>query len=154
MFDYKSSAEIETIPGDKSKQYLYKSKTAVVDMVLLIWHETASISVCIEYRTELFNEETILTEVEKVRTELIPEEELDKIKTQVKAGFINLLNSNNGMANQLASAQNRYGNWREMFKGLAKIEALTTEDIKRVAEKYLDPDKRIVVYLEKPADES
>ena len=100
--------------------------------------------------TNAENEAEILSEIEKVRNELIPDGELDKIKAQAKAGMINSLASNGGLASQLVSFQNQTGDWRDLFKELDKINALTTEDIKRVAEKYLDPDKRITVYIEKP----
>jgi len=103
--------------------------------------------------TNTQNEEVILAEIEKVRTELIPEEELDKIKAQAKAAFINGLGSNSGMASQLAAHHFYMGGWREMFKELERVNALTTEDIKRVANKYLDPEKRVVAYLEKPEEE-
>jgi predicted Zn-dependent peptidase len=99
------------------------------------------------------NEKTILEEIEKVKNELISNEELDKIKIRAKAGFINGLASNSGMANQLTAYQTRTGDWRDMFRVLDKINALTPEDIQRVANEYLDPDKRVVVYMEKPEDE-
>ena len=99
------------------------------------------------------NEEIILAEIEKVRNELIPEEELAKIKAQAKAAFINTLGSNSGMASQLVSYYFYKGDWRELFKEIDRVNALTAEDIKRVAEKYLDPDKRVVAYLEKPVED-
>lgn len=98
------------------------------------------------------NMEVILAEIEKVRNELIPESELEKIKAQSKAGFISLMGSNNGMANQLAAYQSRTGNWRDLFKELDRINALTTEDIRRVAQLYLDPAKRVVASIEKPEE--
>lgn len=98
------------------------------------------------------NESVILSEIEKVRNEPILQSDLDKIKTQTKASFINGLASNGGLAGQLVSYQNR-GGWREMFREVDKINALTVEDIQRVAQKYLDPNKRVVVYIEKPQAE-
>jgi predicted Zn-dependent peptidase len=98
------------------------------------------------------NMETILAEIEKVRNELIPESELEKIKAQSKSDFINLLGSNNGMAGQLAAFQARTGNWRDLFKELDKINSLTTEDIRRVAQLYLDPSRRVVGSIEKPEE--
>jgi predicted Zn-dependent peptidase len=102
--------------------------------------------------TNAANLDVILAEIEKVRTELIPESELEKIKAQSKANFINLMGSNNGMAGQLATFQNRTGDWRDLFKELDKINSLTTEDIKRVAQKYLDPSRRVVASIEKPEE--
>jgi predicted Zn-dependent peptidase len=96
------------------------------------------------------NEELILAEIDKVRTELIPEKELEKIKAETKADLINRLQSNMGLAVQLAYYELNLGDWSILFKTLDQVNALTREDIKRVAEKYLDPDKRVVAYLEKP----
>jgi predicted Zn-dependent peptidase len=99
------------------------------------------------------NETAVLEEIDKVRTELIPEKELEKIKAQTKANFINGLRSNLGLASQLVNYQNATGDWRDLFRDLDRVNALTPEDIKRVAEKYLDPEKRIVVYIENPPEE-
>jgi len=98
------------------------------------------------------NETAILAEIDKVRTELIPESELEKIKAQAKAGMINGLASNTGMASRLTRYQLSHGDWRELFNYLDKVNALTTDDIKRVAETYLDPEKRFAVYIEKPEE--
>jgi len=98
------------------------------------------------------NLEAILGHIEKTRTELIPVEELDKIKAQAKAYLINALGSNAGLAGQLVNYQTKLGDWRKLFKELDRVNALTPEDIKRVAEKYLDPEKRITAYLEKPEE--
>ncbi len=98
------------------------------------------------------NEKTVLAEIDKVRNELIPQSELEKIKAQYKAGLINLMGSNNGMAGQLASYQNKTGDWKNLFKELDKINALTTEDLRRVAKKYLDPSLRVTGSIEKPEE--
>ncbi|MBN2226652.1 MAG: insulinase family protein [candidate division Zixibacteria bacterium] len=102
--------------------------------------------------TNAENLESVLQHIERVRTELIPVEELDKIKAQAKAQLINTLASSNGLANQLVSYQTKLGDWRKLFQELDRVNALTPEDIKRVAEKYLDPEKRIIAYLEKPEE--
>ena len=47
---------------------------------------------------------------------------------------------------------NRTGNWRDLFKQLNKINSLTVEDLQRVAQKYLDPNIRIVSFIEKPEE--
>ena len=92
-------------------------------------------------------EEQILLEVERMKTELIPEEEVAKIKARAKADFINRLNNNTGLAMQLATFQNRWGDWREMFRTLERINAVTAEDIKRVANEYLNRTNSTVAML-------
>ncbi len=93
-------------------------------------------------------EEEIFTEVERLKEELLPAEELDKIKARAKASFINQLDSNQGFALQLAGYQTGWGDWREMFRELGRINAVTAEDIQRVANKYLTAQNRVVAMME------
>ena len=65
--------------------------------------------------------------------ELISDEELRMVKTRAKAGLIRGLQSNGGIAGQLATAQAQFGDWREIFDSVSKIEAVTKQDIQRVA---------------------
>ncbi|MBU8933065.1 MAG: insulinase family protein [candidate division Zixibacteria bacterium] len=89
-------------------------------------------------------EAEIFAEVEKLKTELIPAEEIEKIKARAKAQFINGMDDNNGIAMQLAAYQTRWGNWRELFRELDRINAVTAEDIQRVAIEYLTKKNRTV----------
>ena len=47
-------------------------------------------------------------------------------------------------AAQLASAHVQYGDWREIFNSVAKIEAVTAEDIMRVARETFVSTNRTV----------
>jgi predicted Zn-dependent peptidase len=89
-------------------------------------------------------EKEIFLEVEKMRDDLISVEEVEKIKARAKASFINGINSNNGLGMQLAGYQNLWGDWRELFRELDRINAVTPEDIQRVAQKYLTKKNRVV----------
>ena len=89
----------------------------------------------------------MLAEIERMRNELIPAEEVEKIKARAKAGFINGLNSNMGMAMALAGAENDWGDWHELFNELDRINAVTAEDIQRVANTYLVKKNRTVAKL-------
>ena len=92
-------------------------------------------------------EEQVLLEVERMKNELLPAEEVEKIKARAKSSFINNLTSNLGMAIQLAGYENDWGDWRFLFKNLDRINAVTPEDIQRVAQKYLTAENRTVVHL-------
>jgi predicted Zn-dependent peptidase len=89
----------------------------------------------------------MLAEIEKVQSELLPEGEVEKIKARAKASFINGLTSNMGMAQQLAGYQTDRGDWRELFKELDRINAVTAEDIQRVAQEYLSEKNRTTAKL-------
>jgi predicted Zn-dependent peptidase len=92
-------------------------------------------------------EKEIFGEVERLKEELIPAEEVEKIKARAKASFTNGLNSNNGLAFQLATYQTTWGNWREMFRQLDRINSVTPEDIQRVAKEYFTKNNRTVVLM-------
>jgi len=89
----------------------------------------------------------IFAEIEKLRTELISSEDVEKIKARAKAGFINQLDNNNGIALQLAAYQTQWGNWREMFRELDRINKVTADDIQRVANEYLTEKNRNVAMI-------
>jgi len=100
------------------------------------------------------NEESdsaVVAIIEKVKSEVIPAEEMEKIKARAKASLINQISQNGGwggMATQLASYELMYGGWEKLFRRLNAINALTAEDLQRVANEYLDLDKRTIALLE------
>ncbi len=93
-------------------------------------------------------EEAVFAQVERMKEELLPAEEVEKIKARAKASFIRGLTSNQGMAMQLAGYEVLSGNWRNMFNELDRINAVTAEDIQRVAKEYFTKQNRTVAYLE------
>ena len=92
-------------------------------------------------------ETEILTQVDRIRNELIPSEEVEKIRARAKASFINRLDNNLGLAMALADYQNNWGDWRQLFKELDRINAVTAQDIQRVAQTYLTDKNRTVAKL-------
>jgi predicted Zn-dependent peptidase len=92
-------------------------------------------------------EDAIYEEIEKLKTELITPEDLKAIKTRTRANFIRQLESNQGLATQLTFYQAVQGDWRDLFKQLDKINQVTAEDIKRVANEYFQKKNRTVAEL-------
>jgi len=92
-------------------------------------------------------EEELLAQIEKMKTEPVPLADMDKIKARAKSSLINGLVSNPGLARQLAVYQNYYGDWREMFRELDCINAVTPQDIQRVARQYFTARNRTVAML-------
>ncbi len=83
-------------------------------------------------------------EVERLKTEPVTPEELERVKTQARASLLYSLDSNGGMAYALTQYQAKTGNWRNLFEQLNKIEAVTPADILRVARKTFTPENKTI----------
>ena len=79
--------------------------------------------------------------IEKVKTELVGERELNKAKNQVEAAFIFGRDSIFGQAMKIGFYE-AVGDWRLMDRYIQGIRKVSREDIRRVAKKYLDSDRR------------
>jgi len=86
----------------------------------------------------------LVREIERLKTELVAEEELERVKTQARASLLRTLDSNMGMARLLAEYEAKTGSWRNLFKELEKIAAVTAEDVQRVAKATFVPENRTV----------
>lgn len=84
------------------------------------------------------------SQIERLKTELVTPEELAQVKTQLKAGLLRTLDSNMGMARILAEYDAKTGSWRHIFDQLAKLEAITPEDLQRVAQTTFTPENRTI----------
>jgi predicted Zn-dependent peptidase len=93
----------------------------------------------------------IRAEIERIKTQDVPAEELQSVKTRVKAGLIRQLTGNEGLALQLAMYQTYYGDWRELFREVERIDAVTAADVKRVANATFTENNRTVAKLENTA---
>jgi predicted Zn-dependent peptidase len=83
-------------------------------------------------------------EIDKLKTEPVAAAELQRVKTQARAGLLRALNSNTGMAQQLLEYEVKTGSWRNLFKQLDQIAAVTTADIQRVAKDTFTPENRTI----------
>ena len=92
--------------------------------------------------------EAVHAELEKLKNEDVTDEELQSVKTRAKADLIRGLADNQGLATQLGSAQARFGDWRELFRAIDRIEKVTKQDIHRVAGKTFVSTNRTVGMIE------
>lgn len=83
--------------------------------------------------------EAINKEIEKLKTTDVTDAELEMFKTRARADLLRGLADNQGIAEQLAYYQMRYGDWRQLFLQLNRIDAVTKADIRRVANKIFVP---------------
>lgn len=72
-------------------------------------------------------------EITKLKSEPVSAQELDRVKTQARAELLRSLDSNMGMAQSLLDYEVKTGSWRNLFKQLDAIAAVTPTDIQRVA---------------------
>ncbi len=92
-------------------------------------------------------EDAIFAIVDSVKEVTISKEDLDKIKARAKASFVGQLEDNDGMAFQLGAYQLYWGDWRKMFRELDRINAVTPEDVQRVAKQYFTKSNRTVAIM-------
>lgn len=83
-------------------------------------------------------------EIDRLKTEPVSTQELDRVKTQARAGLLRSLDSNMGMAQALLEYDVKTGNWRNLFKQIDDIAAVTTQDIQRVAQATFVPQNRTI----------
>lgn len=87
-------------------------------------------------------------EIDKLKTAGVSDEELKMVKTRSKAALLRSLANNQGLAINLARNQLKYGDWRELFRQIDKIDAVTSDDVKRVANQVFVDTNRTVGILE------
>ncbi|MBN2356096.1 insulinase family protein [candidate division KSB1 bacterium] len=97
-------------------------------------------------------EAAIYEEIDKIIKEPLTAEELTAVKTRAKANFLRGLDSNQGLALQLCRAETLFGDYREMFHEVEKIEAIKENDIRRVAEEIFSKRNRTVAVIVPPAE--
>jgi predicted Zn-dependent peptidase len=92
--------------------------------------------------------DAIHAEIERIKKEDISDEELKMIKTRAKANLIRGLGNNAGLVFQLGLYQARYGDWRELFRQVDRIDKVSKADIRRVANQTFVPTNRTVGIIE------
>ena len=101
-------------------------------------------------------ERVFYEEVERLKNEPVSERELEKVKNQVRAGFIRGLQSGSGLASQLAFYELFLGGWDGILEYENIINSVTAEEVQEVAQRILTQDNRTVALLEStaPANDS
>jgi len=92
--------------------------------------------------------QAIEEQIKKVQTELVPQKELDKIKTQVVAAKTYEKDSVFYQAMQIGMLETIGQNWRLLDEYVDKIAAITPEQVQAVAKKYLQPDRLTIADLD------
>lgn len=86
-------------------------------------------------------------ELERIRTEIVPEEELADAKNFLTGVFPIRVETQSGLIGQIA-AQQVYGLPDDYLETYARnVRAVTAEDVRRVAEAYIHPDRIAMVIV-------
>ena len=85
-------------------------------------------------------------EIVRVQTELVTEEEFQKVKNQFENNFYSSNSSVAGIAESLANNHVYYGNANLINDELKMYENITREDLMAVAKKYLKKDARVILH--------
>jgi predicted Zn-dependent peptidase len=89
-------------------------------------------------------ERVLEEEIDKAKSGDITQQELNRAVTNARAGVVRGLNSNMGLALNLAQAHAQRGSWRDAFTYLDDLENVTLDDLQRVANDYLIKSNRTV----------
>jgi predicted Zn-dependent peptidase len=87
-------------------------------------------------------------EIKRLKTEAVREDELKMVKTRAKAALLRKLDNNQDLALEMGTAESLFGDWRELFRRVEKIDKVTAEDVRRVANKTFVDSNATVGYLE------
>jgi zinc protease len=89
-------------------------------------------------------------EIMKLQTELISERDFEKLQNQFENQFVNANSSIEGIAGSLATYYLLYGDTNLINNEIDVYRSVTREDIKEIANKYLNKNQRMILeYLPK-----
>jgi len=84
-------------------------------------------------------------EIKKLQTELISQEDYQKLQNQFENQFVNSNSSIQGIASSLATYNVLMGNTNLINKEIDIYRSITKEDLKNAANKYLNNNQRIII---------
>ncbi len=94
-------------------------------------------------------EAAIYQELDSLAAHPPEEAELQRVRNQIEAGNVRRLQSNLGLAFQIADSETLFGDWRDTFRLSDRVNAVTAADVQRVAAKYFTAENRTVATLVK-----
>ena len=92
-------------------------------------------------------EKALFAELDGLQSSFVPDLELRKAKNQFLANFYRQMKTIAGRANLLGSYEVFQGNYADLFTVTQRVDAVTAEDLQRVAKKYFSEKNRTVATL-------
>ncbi|SKB78869.1 Predicted Zn-dependent peptidase [Soonwooa buanensis] len=84
-------------------------------------------------------------EIVKLQTNLISDEDYQKLQNIVENQFVNANSSIQGIASSLATYNVLYGDTNLINKQIDIYRSVTKEDLRNAAKKYLNPNQRVII---------
>lgn len=92
-------------------------------------------------------ESAVLEEIDDIATNGVDADELAGVKTRMKADFVRQMRSNFGMVSGLVGEELFWGEWRDALGYPFEIDAVTSEDLQRIAQETFVESNRNVGYI-------
>jgi len=92
-------------------------------------------------------EKAIYEEVERAKTSVITDQELEKAKNIRLVEFYQEMRTISGRANTIGTYEVFFGDYNKLFDAAKNYAAVTKEDVQRVTTKYFSPNNRTVATL-------
>jgi zinc protease len=102
----------------------------------------------VEGKTVQDMEIALKQEIEDLKTDLVSEEELQRVKAQVLASAVYERDSNFYQAMQLGMLETVGIGWEEVDEYVERVNQITAEQVRDVAQKYLLEEKLNIAYLD------
>ena len=91
-------------------------------------------------------EKALLAELKKIQTTLVTPQELAKAKNQLITNAISSRETVDGKADAIGFSLMWAGDAKDVNTSIAKLQAVTAQDIQRVMKKYFTDTNRVVIY--------
>jgi len=92
-------------------------------------------------------EQIIYEEIDRLKTELVSDHELQKVKNQLMGDFIRSLKSNSGLAGSLSYFESVAGDWKYIDTHLEVLDKISPQGIQETVQKYLISRNRTVAFM-------
>ena len=92
-------------------------------------------------------ESLFFEEIERLKRDRVSDEELLKAKRQLEVGLVGSAGTSHALASRIARDHATFGRIRTLTELQSRIQAVTAEDVQRVAREYLTPAQRSVVHV-------
>jgi zinc protease len=93
-------------------------------------------------------DQVIQAEIGKMQKTAASKVEIDRAKSQLRAGYLLSYRDIGSQARQLGNDETTSGDYQFTDKYLANVQKVTAADVQRVASKYLVPSKRVLGFFE------